>query len=61
MISRITKYNDQEFFEIYCPDCDDYLTIGEVIFLGEEVLCSIHNDSERLGFKKDIPHEHLSY
>ena len=59
MISRIVEYEDNKYFEIFCPECDSYLTLGEVIFNGEEVLCLIHNESERLGFKKDIPNEYL--
>jgi len=61
MISRIIDYKGKKFFEVFCPECNCYLDLGEVIFKGEEVLCLIHNESERLGFKKDINNEYLSH
>ena len=61
MLYRIKKYKNTSYFEPFCPECNDYIELGDCLFIGEEVLCSIHNNCERLGYKKDIPNEYLSY
>jgi hypothetical protein len=59
MITRIVEYESNEYFEIFCPECNEFIELGDCLFNGEEVLCLIHNNSERLGLKKDMPNEYL--